>query len=348
MSDVLAIGGYGAVGTPLTSSLARRFPGRVIPAGRDPDRARRLARTLGSDRAARVDVTDLPGFERVLDEHRPAVVVLCVEPPDAGIARACLARGVHLVDVGASHHLLAQVEALAGVAVAAGATAALSVGVAPGLTNLLALRAHEAVGGAERVDLTVMIGGGERHGADGVRWVVEQLARPAAPDGPPAGPRAAYLPGHGTRTARPFPFSDQHTLRRTLGVPEVTTRLCLDSAALTTFLFGLRRAVRRPALRRLVTASLTRVHIGGDAFAVRADAVNGRRHAAFALTGHGQSRATALVAAHVTAALLEGTAPPGVHHIERLPGMADLPESLAPYGITFWPPDTLAARAEQK
>src|SRR5688572_9305082 len=121
-TKVLVVGGYGAVGAHVTRTLTEWFPGRVVPAGRDLAKAGELADGAG---AARVDVTDSPGFARVLAEHEIGTVVLCVEPPDVAIARTCLSQGVHLVDVGASYHLLAQVETLP----VTDATAVLSVGV---------------------------------------------------------------------------------------------------------------------------------------------------------------------------------------------------------------------------
>ncbi|MEW2635515.1 saccharopine dehydrogenase NADP-binding domain-containing protein [Streptomyces sp. NPDC048389] len=321
---VLVVGGYGAVGATVTSTLADWFPGRVVVGGRDEVRAQQLG-------GVRVDVTDPADFRRVLTGLGGVVaVVMCVEAPDAGIARICLERGVHLLDIGATRRLLDGLADLHDVAVGSGATAVLSVGVAPGLTNLLARRAHEAVGGAERIDLTVLLGAGERHGADAVRWTVEHLAEPTT-----AGPLRTMLPGYGTRTAYPFPFSDQHTLSRTLGVGQVTTRLCLDSRPLTTGLFALRRAARRSAVRRALTGLFTRIHVGRDGFGVRADAHRGDLHAAYALTGQAQSRVTGLVAAHVARELLTGSLPLGVHHIDQLPALASLPESLAEHGVVL-------------
>ncbi|MBB1243765.1 saccharopine dehydrogenase NADP-binding domain-containing protein, partial [Streptomyces durbertensis] len=329
---MLVVGGYGAVGATVTTALSRWFPGRVLPAGRDPRRARRAG-------GVTLDVSDPAALHRVLDETGTTLVVLCVEPPDESAARTCLERGIHLVDVNATPLLLQRTERLHDAARAAGATAALSVGVAPGLTNLLARRAHDAVGGAERLDLTVLLGTGEHHGQDAVRWTVAGLAEPA-PHPATAHPLRVELPGFGARTAHPFPFSDQHTLPGTLDVPHVTTRLCLDSRPLTATLFalrraGLRRALRRPAVRRALTRAFSAVHLGGEDFALRADARHGDRHAAFALTGSRQSEITGLVAAHTAKALLDGLTPAGVHHLEQLPALADLPERLASHGVTL-------------
>lgn len=327
--QILVVGGYGAVGATVTATLDGWLPGRVVPGGRDAERARRLG-------GVRVDVTEPEDFRRVLERlGEVAAVVLCVEPPDAGVARVCLESGTHVVDVAATARLLDAVAELGGVAAEAGATGVLSVGVAPGLTNLLARRAHEAVGGADRIDLTLLFGTGERHGADALRWTLAGLAEPVR-----ARPLRTGLPAYGTRTACPFPFSDQHTLPRTLGVPEVTTRLCLDSRALTTALFALRRsnlarATARPVVQRRLVGALGRAHLGGDGFVVRADARCGDRHAAYALTGREQSRVTGLVAAYTARAVLAGAVPAGVHHIEEIPALVHLPEQLAQYGITL-------------
>lgn len=327
---VLVVGGYGAVGATVTGTLERWLPGRIVPGGRDEDRVRRLG-------GVRVDVNDLAGLERTLDTLGDVcAVVLCVEPETAGLARLCLERGIHFVDVGAGHRLLAQVSALDDVAAGTKAAGVLSVGVAPGLTNLLARRAHEAVGGAERLELTVLLGTGERHGADAVRWTVAGLGDPVD-----SRSRTVALPGYGVRTAHGFPFSDQYTLRDTLGVAEVSTRLCLDSALLTGVLFGARRlglfrGARRPGRQRLLTRVFGRFHLGGEGFAVRADAWSGSgRRASYALTGVGQSRVTGLVAAHVTRAVLAGDVPAGVRHIEQVPALAGLPEQLAVHGVTL-------------
>lgn len=333
---ILVLGGYGAVGATITGALGARFGRRVLCAGRNVVTARETAAAAGA-RAVRLDLAERDAVVHALDQYRVTAVVLAVEPPDAGLARTCLERGVHVVDVGASPELLAGVERLGPLAERRAATAVLSVGLAPGLTNVLARRAHDELGGADRVDLTVLLGAGERHGADAVRWTLAGLA---APRGTARRARVA-LPGYGRRTAHPFPFSDQHTLRRTLGVAGVTTRLCLDSATLTAVLFGLRstglaRVTRRPRVLRAFTGALTRVHVGGDGFAVRAEAVRGPWHATYAVTGHTQSRITGLVAARVTEQLLTGRLPAGVHHLDQLPAFADLPERLAPHDVRLW------------
>ncbi|MEU2156067.1 hypothetical protein ABZ532_13810 [Streptomyces sp. NPDC019396] len=89
-------------------------------------------------------------MQRPDDLGAVGVVVLCVEPPDTGVARAGLDCAIRLVDVGATQRLLEGVAALQDIAARTGATGVLSAAVASGLTNHLARRAHEAVIGTCR------------------------------------------------------------------------------------------------------------------------------------------------------------------------------------------------------
>ncbi|MDX3245420.1 DUF664 domain-containing protein [Streptomyces sp. ME18-1-4] len=331
---ILVIGGYGAVGAIVSRTLDGWFPGRVLAAGRRPQRAR-LAPSIT---AVRLDLREPGGLDELLRQYSISTVVLCVEPPDSALARTCLRQGIHFVDIGASDRLLRKVEAMADLAHDSGATAVLSVGVAPGLTNLLARQVHETLGGADRLDITVLLGAGEHHGLDAVGWTVGQLGRRYPYR---AQPLRVALAGYNTRTAHPFGFSDQYSLRRTLGIGTVRTRLCLDSAPLTALLFGLQRigTFRTETLRKALTQILARVHIGTSGFAIRVDGHHGDRHAASTLTGSEQTRITALVAAHVTRKVVTGTLPAGVHHIEQLPVLADIPSQLREHGTTLWPPE---------
>ncbi|WP_214405951.1 saccharopine dehydrogenase NADP-binding domain-containing protein [Pseudonocardia lacus] len=316
--DIVVLGGYGATGRVLARVLAGWFPGRVVVAGRDLDRARALADALpGAVRALRVDVAWPAEVAAAVDGA--AVVVMCVERNNADVARACVERGAHYVDICATSSVLAEIEGLDGAAVARGTTVALSVGLAPGLTNVLARACAQRLPDATGVDITVLLGTAGDHGPDAFRWIVEHLAAPR----PRARRQRVALPGHGTRTAHPFPFSDQDALTAALGVP-VTTRLCLDSAAVTGALFAMRATGTARLLRRLsaggpIARAMARTGGGSDRWVVQAvaTAASGEQRWA-AASGRGESAATARVAARVAALLDSGTAPAGVHHLDRL------------------------------
>jgi Saccharopine dehydrogenase NADP binding domain len=317
---VVVLGGYGAVGRAVSGTLAARLPGRVIVAGRDRGRAADLAAALpGAVRARQVDVAQVDDWGRVLAGAR--VAVMCVERANVAVARACLARGIDYVDVSATSSVLADIARLDDLAVDRGATAVLSVGLAPGVTNLLARLCRDRLPAATAIDLTLCFGLSGDHGADSRRWVLDNLA---APSGHVARGRIRVdLPGLGRRTAHPFPFSDQTTLTEGLGIP-VTTRLCFDSPVATTAVFALRavgayRLARRLRATGLIERAFEQVRFGHDRFVVQATATDEHgRTVTTTAQGHGECRATGIVAAHVALRLHGRATPAGVRHLDEL------------------------------
>ncbi|MFB4317400.1 saccharopine dehydrogenase NADP-binding domain-containing protein [Actinomadura sp. 21ATH] len=303
---VVVLGGYGAVGREAAEALRERVP-EVVVAGRD------LAKARGVPGAVPMRV-DLRGD---LDEALAGAdaVVMCVDQGNARVARACFERGVHYVDVTASYGVVREIEALD----AGAATGVLSVGLAPGVTNLLA-----RLCGGSRADIGVLLGSGERHGVAAVEWTLDALAEV----GP--GWTMRFPEPYGRRAVRGFPFSDQHTLPRTGGFERVRTGLCLDSRALTGLLTGpVSHLVRHPRGRALVLAVLSRVHAGGEGFAVTVSSDRG----AASFAGRRQSRASGLAAALAVREL--AGMPPGVHHLDEVVEPARFLRELASYGFAF-------------
>ncbi len=322
--SVVIVGGYGAVGRVVAATLAERGVPVTI-AGRDLRRAQELAgRHPDVMTPRRVDVDHLDELDSVLDGA--AVVVMCVERGNAQVARACLERGIHVVDISATPAVLDAIEGLDTVAERAGATAVLSVGLAPGLTNVLARWCVARLPSATSVDISILLGLAGDHGPDSARWTMANLTSRARSD---AGRQRVELPGFGRRTVHPFPFSDQHTLTRTLGIP-VTTRVCFDSAAVTAALFGLRATGVLRVLDRLgasaaqasasaLAAASTRLRVGGGRFVILACApVGDGARVASAITGRQECRATAMVTALVVEQLLRQPPPAGVWPIDQV------------------------------
>ncbi|WP_158632228.1 saccharopine dehydrogenase NADP-binding domain-containing protein [Micromonospora sp. Llam0] len=350
---VVVVGGYGAVGHATAEMLAEWFPGRVLVAGRDPARAARAADAIGRGTTWRqVDVTSAADRARLSADA--ALVVMAVERANVAVAQEAVRRGVHYVDVTASPQLLRPLTDLDQLAVRTGSTVALSVGVAPGLTNLLADECLRELPAADTVELTLMLGTGDPHGRDSVRWIVEQAATASvgtAGAGVGGGtdvgrPRRTRvdLPGVGRRAVFPFPFSDQHVLTARHGV-RATTRMCLDSRVLTWTLFagrssGLFRLARRLRLDDVLVSALVWARVGADRFVVRASASRSSGPAVTrAVAGRGTSQVTGAVAAVVARQVLTGgTGTParvsaGVRHIDQVTGLADLVAELSRHGV---------------
>lgn len=335
---IVIFGGYGAVGREAAAELAA--DGReVVLAGRNPHKAR----TVPGTRLVRADLADATQVAAALDGAY--AVLMCAETGNADLARSCFERGVHYLDVTASAEILAAIEKCDTVAEEHGAVGVLSLGLAPGVTNLLARHVAErtrqalpegeppqdAPAPARELRIGVLLGSGEAHGPAAVRWTLDSL-------GVLDGSWQMPFPGR-RRTVHRFPFSDQFTLPRTLGVDRITTGLALDSRPLTALL----AAARRPWPARImrsgaVESLLGRVHIGSDRFVVQVDSgvpaglgPDAEPLAAARFSGRLQGRVTGLAAALMIRRLDE--LPSGVRHIEELVEPADFLAELAGHGF---------------
>ncbi|GIV96968.1 MAG: hypothetical protein KatS3mg057_1625 [Herpetosiphonaceae bacterium] len=168
--NILVVGGYGQVGQVVATRLATRFPGRVIVAGRNMARAAALANTTqGRIAPLQLDLADVPGCVSALDNVQLAIV--CLEQNNVAFARACLERGIHYIDISASYHILQQIETFDDLARQHGASAILSVGLAPGLTNLLARYLNDLLDTTETIIGTALGGA-----CEACRWYLRDCA----------------------------------------------------------------------------------------------------------------------------------------------------------------------------
>lgn len=299
----LVLGGYGATGAGVVERLRRRGD-RATVVGRDPRRA-----DLVADLRAGPDV-------RLRDAMRAAdVVVNASGVEDLRLLDAAAVARVPFVDVTATTAYVDAIEAWA-----PRSPVLLSVGLAPGLTTVLAAAVHASFPGP--LDVGIVLGAGERHGRAGTRWARDLLGR-RFPDTAAGAPVRNYtrgrvfdVPGLGRRRLYRADFSDQHTLTRALGVP-VRTYFALDSRPATAALALLTRV---PGARRIPA----RVPLpGSDRWIVFAAGRASRACAA----GRSQAAATAAVTALAARAAV-GLAP-GVHHLDQVCPLASLADDPA-------------------
>lgn len=358
MNDkLLIVDGYSQVGRVISAMLGEKFPGRVIAAGRNYHEAEAFSAITGGKVLPLA--LCIHGFTNVEFLQGVKLVVMCVERPDITVIRECLRRGIHYVDLSASYKWLPQIESMQHSAKKGGATAVLSVGLAPGLTNLLATCNKRLLDKARHLDIFIMLGLGEIHGEAAVRWTVENAnSEFNIHDGGKVkqfrsfedGKEIVFPEGMGRRKAFRFNFSDQQVLVKTLDIRSASTWLCFDSA-LATWGFalgkktGLFRLLRFKTAREFLVRAFRAVHFGSDQFAIRVDmqgvADRQTTHLASAITGRNERYATGIVAAEVAERLYTGSYPAGVHHIEQLFEPADFIARLEPRGLRFIPSVTV-------
>lgn len=322
--SILVVGGYGVVGSRIAADLAPDFPGGIIVAGRHLERAEAAAATIGHGaRGQRIDVADPTSIAPALEGV--SVAVNCIDQPDRALLWAAIERGLaytditpHLTDLGRGDAY----ERVDAAARAAGARILLGAGLVPGISSVIVRALAEAIGGADRIETSLLLSSDDLAGPGSFDYLLQELAmhytvfidgvdRPARPytwprivDYPaPVGPRRGYV----------FPFSDQALYPRTMGARTVITRLSVDPPRMSQLLATLVRtgAVRLTARPRM-RAALGRLRQRDTAaapnapYALRVDVAHGGTGMYATLTGHGQAHATASGTAAVVRSLADG------------------------------------------
>ncbi|RCX22697.1 saccharopine dehydrogenase-like NADP-dependent oxidoreductase [Fontibacillus phaseoli] len=342
--SILVIGGYGHVGKQISRELARLYPGKVLAAGRSLDKAEAFSReSNGSVLPMEIDIRVEPDHDMLA---RIKLVVMCLDQQDTAFVHSCLSQGIHYVDVSADYRFLSQVELLCSTAQSNRATAVLSVGLVPGLSNLMALRTKRLLDVAEEINISVMLGLGDSHGKAAIEWTIDQMncdfgvlerGEPVKAFSFREGRKTDFGNGLGKRTAYRFNFADQHILPRTLQVPTVSTRLCFDSALATRMVSALKamgalRILNLKQVRDFAVNRFASFKAGEPIFAVKVDAIGKKQKestlAECFLYGLREAEATAKTAAVIAKALYASDHPHGVFHIEELFEFAAFEEAL--------------------
>lgn len=328
MTRLLVVGGYGAVGRPLCAELAPGADIHLTVAGRRLDAAEDFARKIGAS-ARQIDLAEPGTWSQACNGAE--VVILCMDQPDTRFVSYLFERGIRYIDITASDALFRMIE---NSAAPPGASALLSVGLAPGLTNILAAFLASRMDRVLDVQIGLMGGLGDSHGRAGMNWMADRLFDAG---GPKDATWVNFGQNWGLRKARRFDFSDQHTLMRTLEINAATTSVCLDSRIVTELLFGVAPWVSAGGLlSRGILWLIEHVRIGSKACNV-AVRVTGQSHGR-EITEHAwffansESRTTARLAALMIRRFLAYPRP-GVWHSHQLFDPATVLEEVHSRGI---------------
>jgi len=349
---ILIVGGYGGVGRTIATLLSKEFPQQVIVAGRNYDKANQLSVDLeDAVLPLELDISAETFPEKLLDDV--SLVVMCIDQKDTRFVEECIRQGVDYIDITAGYEFISRLEALNADSEKGGSTIVLSVGLAPGLTNVLASLANSQGQNVSHVDLFVMVGLGEEHGEAAERWTVENLSttfrlRDAK------GSRQVrsfheskttqFPEGLGLRRAYRFNFADQHIIPNTLKIDSASTWLCLDSTLFTELLallekVGVLKVLRYRAIQNILVRILMSLHFGSDIFVLIAEAYHRSEEASpsfeCSLVGYGEGYATGMVTAKVASLVYKSSLSPGVFHLEQIVNPAAFIKEVEKEGLKF-------------
>ncbi|WP_163580112.1 saccharopine dehydrogenase NADP-binding domain-containing protein [Gracilibacillus saliphilus] len=325
---IIVIGGYGKVGKIICKLLAKQFPGKVYAAGRNKDKAIRFAKEtndLVQPLVFDMHQTEIPSW---LSDAK--LVMMCIDQPNTRFIQACLQNGIAYIDITADRHFLTEAEKLEIENIFA--PAVLSVGLIPGLSNLLANYAKELMPAVHQLDIDVLLGLGDDHGEAALKWMLDQTHSSFMIY--EEGKKVWKIPfsdkkwtNFGTLVGKKhtyrFPFPDQLTLYHTLKIPSVSTRICFDSNFITTVLawfcrWKLSRLLPLPFIQQLFLFLLKKWKIGSKQFSVHVSGYDETSNKSVTIYGEEESVITAQVAASVANAILTNHFNPDIYHIDQL------------------------------
>jgi len=169
-TEILVVGGYGVVGRRIAAHLAGWFPGSVIIAGRDEQRAAATCRELGhGSRPRRIDVNDPTSIGPALENV--GTVMSCVSQQELHLLRMSIARGAAYTDIAPRLAFWQGAEELNAEARKTGARILLGAGLSPGISNMMARKIGATLGRVERVETAILLSLGDKYGADSLNHV---------------------------------------------------------------------------------------------------------------------------------------------------------------------------------
>jgi len=219
---------------------------------------------------------------------------------------------------------------------------------------MLARLGAERVGAVESVESNVLLSAGDTYGPASRAYIMEEIflsyavriegrevpMRPFAESA-----RVTFPPPLGEKTAYLFPFSDQVFYPETLGARRALTRLVLEPPWLGKLLSVLVRLRITTALRRRegaeervqrLMARLQRRYRRRDWYGVVVEVEGARGQIRVSLVGRGQANGTAIGAAAVVRALVEGEVKqPGIWLAEQVVPPKSFFEHLAARGLAL-------------
>ncbi|MEW9701234.1 saccharopine dehydrogenase family protein [Paenibacillus sp. SI8] len=331
--NIVVVGGYGRVGGAICRDLGDLYPGKVYAAGRSLGSAEQFCQTTGG----KVSPLQLDIKEKVDSKFwdNTKLIVMCLDQLDVAFVRSCIENGTHYVDISADYSFLAKVETLHALAAENKVTAMLSVGLAPGLTNLMALHANNQLDRTDAIDISLLSGLGDYHGKGAIEWTVDNWykdfnllkdGRNIVVSSFSDGKTTDFGSGLGKWKAYRFNFSDQHSLMRTLDAPWVATRLCFDSYAMTKGLYLLKAAkitklLKIRWIRDAVVRMFGKIRFGKELISIKIDAwgkkCNEDTKVECFLLGKNEADITARVAFFVADRVYRSECRHGVYHIDQ-------------------------------
>ncbi len=314
---ILVLGGYGAVGSTITETLGRKYPSKLIVAGRDILKAKAVIKQLKIDAiAAKIDLADNQYAGIDLEEIHTAICSIEFLENDNFIL-TCIHHGIHYTEVATSYEAYQRFLKYRKLVHETGIGLIPGTGLMPGLSAVFAKHAVKTFGRLDLLKTYVLLGLGEHHGLDAIRWMLQYAnqdfmvktntgLKQVHPFTDPAKER--LLNENHSRKFYRFNFGDQHIIPRTLTVHRAETRLAFDSRVVTWLFYIIKKIKLMPVLAKIDPSRIKKVleyfRFGSDDFAVQTHCFCQGEELTYLAKGAGEARATGIIVAYAAMQLL--------------------------------------------
>lgn len=349
---ILIIGGYGTVGSLVSIQMARRYPSKIVIAGRNRAKAKALIGEHRLDAHAIYMDIEKESFQEV-NFGELHTVINCLETDNISFLLECINLDINYTEVGASYESHRRFFEIADYINNSNSLVVPSVGLIPGLSNVLAYNGATFFDSVEEIHNYVMLGLGESHGLDSIRWMLKKINSPfeiktqagkVCVKGFTCPKSTLLLNENKKRTFYLFDFSDHHIIPLFIEAKAIATRIAFDSKTVTKLFHLFQKMGVMKWYNRMDPKSFKKVldliGLGSDRYALQVE-IKGVDKKQNPLTvksmasGRNEALATASVIAFVSEMLYTNKTLNGLRHIEEICDVDELKSYLERQNITI-------------
>ncbi|MBO6515095.1 MAG: saccharopine dehydrogenase NADP-binding domain-containing protein [Bacteroidia bacterium] len=334
---ILIVGGYGNVGRIVSKILANVHPGKVIVAGRSLTRAKKVIDELQILAIPkRLDIRESEYREINFDEIDTAICCIDVAQND-NLLFACIKHKVNYTEMATSFKAFNRLTPYEKDFEDSAICLVPGTGLMPGLSGVFVKDAISRFKTINKVSSFVLLGLGENHGLDSIRWMMDNARQPYFINTDRGSKEVKSFTGpvverllneDQQRKFYRFNFGDQHIIVRSMNVNQAETRLAFDSRIITRILALCRKLGILTILLKITPKKikkwLSEFRLGSEKFAVQTHCYSESGEGiCYLANGANEARGSAIVAAFTIMRLYRSDHS-GLKRLEELIELDDL------------------------
>ena len=329
---ILIVGGYGAVGSIVSKILAKKYPEKVIIAGRNKDKANDLINKLNIEALPLKIDLETNYFEEI-NFKEVHTTICCIEYlQNDNFIQSCIKNQVNYTELATSYEAYQRLISYNNEVEKSGICLVPGVGLMPGLSGVFVQNAISRLNKINSVQSFVLLGLGENHGLDAIRWMMEYANKTytiKTESGEEivssfTNPRKEQLLNEKfSRKFYCFNFGDQHIITNSMKVSSTETRLAFDSSFATWLMAMLKKMNLLAKLSKVKPQTLkkwlAKFPFGSEKFVVQTHCYGeNMAQVIYLAEGFKEAKATGIIAAYTVDKLYQTNKKIGVKRLEEI------------------------------